>query len=171
VVLKFHKRWKKVIMKTQTVTVRQRDEGEQRWFCGGGLHTWKAREEDTGGAFLLWESLEEGGKATPLHSHPGADETFYLLEGEVALYVDGEQQAVHVGGVAVIPRGVAHAFTVTSPQARMLWLHTPGNSEAFYRQASDPVVPGEPRPPIDFDRISAVAAATGATEILGPPPL
>jgi quercetin dioxygenase-like cupin family protein len=169
-VLKFHKQSEEIIMNTQTVTVRESGEGEQRWFCGGGLHTWKATAEDTGGAFLMWEALEDAGKATPLHSHQASDETFYLLEGEVALYIDGEQRSVHVGGVAVIPRGVPHAFKVTSPRARMLWLHTPGNSEAFYRQASDPVVPGEPRPPIDFDRIRAVAEATGATEILGPPP-
>lgn len=157
-------------MKTLAVMIRDTGEGEQRWFCGGGLHTWKVTESDSGGAFLLWESLEEGGKATPRHLHADADETFYLLEGEVVLYLDGEQRPVHTGGVAVIPRGIPHAFRVTSPQARLLWLHTPGGGEAFYRVASDPVIPGEQRPAVDFGRVLAAARSTGGAEILGPPP-
>jgi hypothetical protein len=42
-------------MKTLDAMVRGTGEGEQRWFCGGGLHTWKATRQDTGGAFLLFE--------------------------------------------------------------------------------------------------------------------
>lgn len=157
-------------MKTRAVTIRESDEGEQRWFCGGGLHTWKVTASESDGAFLMWESLEDAGKATPVHLHAGADETFYLLEGEVVLYLDGETRPVHTGGVAVIPRGIPHAFRVISPQARMLWVHTPGGAEAFYREASDPVVAGEQRPPVDFGRVKAAAQSTGGAEILGPPP-
>ncbi|MBC7441779.1 MAG: cupin domain-containing protein [Ramlibacter sp.] len=157
-------------MNALAVTIRQGDEGEQRWFCGGGLHTWKVTESDSGGAFLMWESLEEGGKATPLHLHADADETFHLLEGAVVLYLDNEERSVRTGGVAVVPRGVPHAFKVTSPHARMLWVHTPGGGEAFYRVASDPVIPGEGRPPVNFGRVKAAAESTGGAEILGPPP-
>ena len=42
-------------MKTLDAIVRETGEGEQRWFCGGGLHTWKATSQDTDGAFLLFE--------------------------------------------------------------------------------------------------------------------
>ena len=31
-------------------TVRETEENEQRWFCGGGLHTWVATAAETGGA-------------------------------------------------------------------------------------------------------------------------
>ncbi len=157
-------------MSTRAATVRERGDGEQRWFCGGGLHTWIATEEETGGAFLMFEDALDAGKVTPLHIHPDADETFYLLEGEIALHIDGNQQPLRAGGIAIIPRGVPHAFLVTSPQARMLCLQTPGTSEAFYRLASEPVVAGEPATTIDFARVSAAAAQTGAIQILGPPP-
>src|SRR5450756_2913893 len=101
-------------MKTLDAMVRDTGEGEQRWFCGGGLHTWKATRQDTGGAFLLFEDRLDLGKVTPLHRHPEADETFYMLEGEVLLHIDGEQRPLHAGGIAIIPRGIPHAFMVTS---------------------------------------------------------
>lgn len=150
-------------------TVRAQGEGERRWFCGGGVHTWLATEAETGGNYLLFEDALEAGKVTPLHQHPDADETFYLLEGEVRLHVAGVEQVLGQGGIAIIPRGVPHAFMVTSPTARMLCLQTPGGGEEFFRQASDPAGAGVPPPP-DFARVREAAAATGAIEILGPPP-
>ena len=70
----------------------------------------------------------------------------------------------------MIPRGVPHAFMVTSPQARMLCLQTPGTGEPFYRRASEPAIAGQPPVPMDFGRIAEAAQATGAIEVLGPPP-
>jgi quercetin dioxygenase-like cupin family protein len=151
-------------------TVREVGEGEQRWFCGGGLHTWKATAEETGGAFLIFEDALDGGKATPLHTHPDADETFVMLDGVVRLHIDGQSRDLGAGGIAVIPRGVPHAFLVTSAQARMLCLQTPGSGEPFYRDASEPAVAGVQATAVDFDRVRAAAAKTGAIEILGPPP-
>jgi quercetin dioxygenase-like cupin family protein len=156
-------------MRTADTTVRAAGTGERRWFCGGGVHTWLATETETGGAFLLFEDALDAGKVTPLHLHPDADETFYLLSGEVRLHVDGREHLLAAGSVAVVPRGVPHAFMVTSPKARMLCLQTPGGGEAFYRQASDVAGDGIPPAP-DFDRVREAAIATGAIELLGPPP-
>jgi quercetin dioxygenase-like cupin family protein len=166
----YHKRGEKVRMKTLAATVRESGEGEQRWFCGGGLHTWKATEEETGGAFLMFEDQLDAGKVTPLHRHPEADETFYMLEGEIVLHIDGETRKLGAGAIAIVPRGIPHAFMVTSTEARMLCLHTPGGGGAFYRLASEPAVPGDPAAPVDFERVGRAAAQTGAVEILGPPP-
>ena len=156
-------------MTTLVSTVRASGEAERRWFCGGGVHSWVATEADTGGAFLMFEDELDAGKLTPLHRHPDADETFYMLSGEVLLHIDGLERRLATGGIAIIPRGVPHAFMVTSAEARMLCLQTPGSGEAFYRQASDPAGDGPP-PPVAFDRVREAAAATGAIEILGPPP-
>src|SRR3954471_19924152 len=110
---------------TQVPITRNRDEAEQRWFHGGGLHTWLATEEETGGAFFLYEDQMEAGKVTPLHTHP-ADETLYVLDGEILVHLDGEEQRIGAGGLVVAPRGVPHAFMVVSAAARLLTLHTPG---------------------------------------------
>lgn len=157
-------------MPLRTSTVRETDQCERRWFCGGGLHTWVARADETDGAYLMFEDRLDLGKVTPLHSHPDADETFYMLEGEILLHLDTEQRPLHAGGIAIIPRGVPHAFKVTSPTARMLCLQTPGSGEAFYRQASDPAPHGSVPIPLDFDRIRQEAMNTGAIQLLGPPP-
>lgn len=152
-------------------TVREDDEGERRWFCGGGVHTWKATPDETGGAYLMFEDELDPGKVSPLHQHPDADETFYMLEGEILLHIDGQQQRpLHAGGIAIIPRRVPHAFMVTSGRARMLCLQTPGSGEAFYRQASEPAIAGQPPLPVNFDRVTEAAKQTRAIEILGPPP-
>lgn len=156
-------------MATLDTTVRAYGTGERRWFCGGGVHTWLATEHETGGAYLLFEDALDAGKVTPLHQHPEADETFYMLEGEVRLHIAGDEITLAAGGIAIIPRGVPHAFKVTTPTARMLCLQTPGGGEAFYRHASEPVGPGDPPEP-DFARVRAAADSTGAIEILGPPP-
>ena len=87
-------------MRTLQTTVRAGGTGERRWFCGGGVHTWLATEDETGGAFLLFEDALDAGKVTPLHQHPEADETFYMLEGEVRLHIAGAEETLGAGGIA-----------------------------------------------------------------------
>jgi quercetin dioxygenase-like cupin family protein len=155
---------------TTAPLVRNTDEAERRWFYGGGLHSWLVRESEVRDGFLLFEDSVEAGKRTPLHTHPAADETFYLLDGSILLHIDGVEHEVRAGGVAVIPRGVPHAFLAQAEGARMLCLHTPGGGEAFYRAASEPAVPGEPAVAADFDRIRQAAASSDSMTIVGPPP-
>lgn len=150
--------------------IRTTEEAERRWFAGGGLHTWLVRQAEVGGDFLLFEDEVEAGKATPLHTHPVAEETFYLLAGSMLLHVDGTETELRTGGVAVIPRNVPHAFLAQADGARMLCLHTPGGGEDFYRTASEPAREGKPALPVDFDRIQQAAIATGSMRVVGPPP-
>ena len=156
----------------QSPIVRASGEGERRWFYGGGVHTWVVRADEVGGAFMLFEDQMAEGKMTPLHTHPESDETMHVLEGEILMHIDGAEHRIGVGGTAVAPRGVPHAFMVTSPIARLLCLHTPGCCEAFYRDASEAIASEGPDPsgPVDFDRVRASAMANGGIEILGPPP-
>lgn len=149
--------------------VRNADAAERRWFYGGGVHTWLAKAEDTAGAFLLCEIQMEQGKLTPLHTHP-ADESLYVLDGELLMHMDGEEHLLGGGGLAYAPAGVPHAFKVVSDGARLLCLHTPGTCEAFYMGASEPIEAGTTSGPVDFDRIAASGRANGGIEILGPPP-
>jgi quercetin dioxygenase-like cupin family protein len=147
--------------------VRERGEGEQRWFYGGGIHTWKVLAEETNGAVSIFEDTMERGKTTPLHSHPEHDEIVLVLEGEILIHADGEPRKVGTGGLVVTPRGVAHAFIVTSERARLLAIATPGaKAESFYRGASVDGTEGA----VDFGKIGIAAKATGATALLGPPP-
>jgi quercetin dioxygenase-like cupin family protein len=155
--------------------VRATEDGERRWFLGGGLHIWKATAEDTHGAFLLFEDRMDHGKVTPLHLHPDSDETMIVLEGEILMHLDGKQHTVTAGGIASAPRGIPHAFKVSGADgARLLCLHTPGCCQAFYWDASEPVASDDGRGidagPVDMGRVQASAKKNGGIEILGPPP-
>jgi quercetin dioxygenase-like cupin family protein len=152
--------------------VRAAEEGERRWFFGGGVHIWKATAEETGGAFLLFEDRLDQGKVTPLHIHPDSDESMMVLEGEILMHLDGVEHRVAAGGVAVAPRGVPHAFKVTGPDgSRLLCLHTPGCCQAFYWDASEPIADNASESgTVDMGRVQASARKNGGIEILGPPP-
>ncbi|MDX6581214.1 MAG: hypothetical protein QOI10_398 [Solirubrobacterales bacterium] len=158
-------------MSTAVPIIRQDGEGEQMWFAGGGVFTWKATGEETGGAFLLMEDRMERGKVTPMHLHPHHDESIYMLEGELLVDVDGEQSRVGQGGLFVAPRGVPHAFMVISEGARALVLQTPGTGEDFYRDAGETVSSAaDASRPADWARLREVAERSDTIELLGPPP-
>jgi quercetin dioxygenase-like cupin family protein len=146
-------------------------EGEHLWF-DGGLLTFKAAGADTAGALLLVEVLQPKGKAPPLHVHPEADETFYLLEGELLVHIDGTEHNAHKGAVLLVPRGRPHTFLVISQTARIMLAYTPASAvmEDFFRRASQPAADPETTPPLpDSERYEAAAERSGL-EVLGPPP-
>lgn len=153
---------------TATPVIRHAGEGERRWFYGGGVQTWKVTEAESGGAFILFEDVMTAGKVTPWHAHPDHDELIVLLEGECVVNIGGNKQTVTAGAVWMTPRGTPHAFKVVSESARLLALQAPGSAQAFYYGASEPA--SEEDGVVDFDRIREVAAATGVTQVLGPPP-
>lgn len=161
-------------MTTAVPVIRQEGEGEQLWFAGGGLFTMKATPEETNGTFALHEDREVRGKSTPLHRHPHDDEALYVLEGEILVHNDGDEHLIGEGGVFVAPRGVPHAFLVTSETARLLCVTVPGTgwAEVFYRELSEPASPGAVpgSHPADFAKLREVAARSDSIEILGPPP-
>ena len=131
----------------------------------------KATTEETAGAFLLFEDVMSEGKTTPLHVHANEDEALYVLDGEILVHLDGADHRVGPRGVAVAPRGVPHAFLVTSKTARVLTLLTPGSAEAFYRGASEPADgTADPAGPVDLARVRASAERTGGMTVIGPPP-
>jgi quercetin dioxygenase-like cupin family protein len=158
-------------MKSSATLIRNQGEGEQLWFAGGGVFTMKLTAAETGGAFFLFEDRVVRGKATPMHLHPDADELAYVIEGELLVHVDGAERRVGPGGLFYAPRGVAHAFLVTSETAHLLCLQTPGSGEDFYRSVSDPSTSASDaaRPP-DIARLREGAARSPSIELLGPPP-
>jgi quercetin dioxygenase-like cupin family protein len=129
--------------------------------------------EQTRGAVAVIEHLLPRGLATPLHVQAREDELFYVLEGQITVWMDGERTEATAGDVVWLPRGQAHAFRVDSDRARVLGLSLPGGHEQFFRLGGEPaaefdLAAGGTVPP-DVDRMAAAAAAADV-EILGPPP-
>lgn len=151
--------------------IRRAGEGERLWFAGGGVWTVKASGAETDGSLLVFEDEVVKGKTTPLHIHPNEEEAIYVLEGELLVHADGQERAVGAGGLFVAPRGVPHAFLVTSETARLLCVLTPASGEGFYRAASEPVrSPADAERGPDIERLRAAAESSESLELLGPPP-
>ncbi|MBX3069431.1 MAG: cupin domain-containing protein [Thermomicrobiales bacterium] len=147
------------------------DDGEFRWAMDGSLSRFVAPAETTGGAYAIVEDHVGGGEGIPFHRHPGDNESFYILEGEVTFHVEDKAPFAAVAGSHVfIPGEVSPAFQVTSETARYLIVTTPRH-EQFYRAISRPAVSRElpPAEPMDMEAVEAACQAWGV-EILGPPP-
>lgn len=149
--------------------IRQSGEGEQRWFYGGGVHTWLAKAEETGGAFLINRDDMECGKVTPMHIHPETDETLFVLSGEILMNIDGTEQRVEAGGLAVALRGVPHAFKALAEDTSILCFQTPGNAQEFYLGASV-AMDAPDAGVVDFGKVMESGRRNGGIEIVGPPP-
>jgi quercetin 2,3-dioxygenase len=94
-------------------------EGE-RFTYGVQLATVIARNEDTGG--LLEVVILSGGKgaAFPLHRHKKVHESFYVLDGQLELLIDGKRVLLSRGDYANIPPGWIHGYRMRSHRTQIL---------------------------------------------------
>jgi quercetin dioxygenase-like cupin family protein len=146
-------------------------EGEALWFLGV-LATVKASAETTGGAVAVIEHLAPRGTGSPLHVHSREDERFYVIDGELTLWVDGETIVAPAGSFVFGPKGIPHTFIVSSEEARFLLVTEPAGFEQFMRAAGEPAarleIPPPATEPPDVAALTAAAAQFGI-EITGPP--
>lgn len=149
----------------------QSGEGDALWFLGA-LATVKASSEATAGRVTVTELLAPHGHGSPLHVRRDHDQSFYVLEGELTFWIDGEVIAAPAGSFVYGPRGIPFTFTVSSEQAHFLLVTEPGTFEAFMRALAEPAqrleIPPAPTAPPDVVRLTALAAEYGV-EIIGPP--
>ena len=120
--------------------------------------------EGTGGRFALVETVEVRSAKEPRHLHHREDETLYVLEGALSVWVGGGWVEAPAGTAVFLPRGVEHAFVVATAAARVLTILAPAGFEGFYREMD---TAGEYPP--DVERLVATAARYGC-EITGPTP-
>ena len=59
------------------------------------------------------------------HTHPDHTDSFYVLEGEVEFFQDGEWQRVGPGTFLAVPPNVEHGFRPAGTAIRLLNFHTP----------------------------------------------
>ena len=96
----------------------------------GGLWSVLMDGDHSDGSYSLIEQLMPPGPQAPPHLHEGADEVFYILEGEVEFLLENRIERAGKGALVFIPRGTVHAFHVTGARpCRALNLYTPGGFE------------------------------------------
>ena len=121
----------------------------------------RARILATGGSLGLVHMDKPAGDTSPLHLHRNEDEGFYVLGGELTLFLPGQPVRLREGEFFLAPRGVPHAYEAGPDGARTLVSSAPSGFERFVAE-----VAGLER--VDPPTLTAVAAGH-AIEILGPP--
>lgn len=95
----------------------------------------RASASTTGGAFSIVEEISP--VDAPPHVHHGADELFYVLEGEHVFTVAGTEFRAGPGDAIFGPRGVPHAQRRVVPRVgRILTMFSPAGFEGFFRDLS-----------------------------------
>src|SRR5512142_61417 len=151
--------------------VLDENEGEAIWLLGM-LQTIKIGRQDTDGAYGLVEVVVPAGVGSPWHVHPEEDEWFYVLDGDVTVWVADTKLSLTPGSFAFGPKGVPHTFYVETGVAKMLVGFAPMQFEGFQREVGEPALervlppPAEGHP--DMARLAPIAKRNGF-EILGPP--
>jgi mannose-6-phosphate isomerase-like protein (cupin superfamily) len=150
------------------------------WWPPGGRYTIKTAAEQTGGRLLQMLCTDSRGAAPPLHIHREVDETFYVIAGELTIFVGDERIEARPGDFVLGPRGVPHSFVVRSERAEFLATYAPAGTagpagcgvEGLFCELAAPVTPGE-RPPDSaapsLEEFARKAAIYGI-KVVGPPP-
>lgn len=89
-------------------------------------------------SFAQFRLIEHPGYRTPLHVHDTTDESFYVLEGTLTLYVGGARTDLGPGDYAFLPRGTLHAQgNLTDSRVVLLTTLAPGDFAAFFNDRAE----------------------------------
>ena len=126
----------------------------------GILWAMLATGEQTDGAYsLMWELCPRDSGPTP-HYHD-QDEQFFVIDGEIAYRVGGEDLKATAGSFVLIPRGTVHSFRVDSETATILNSYTPAGFERAIVELGEPAeartLPPSDRPAIPGGTDKAMA--------------
>jgi mannose-6-phosphate isomerase-like protein (cupin superfamily) len=110
--------------------------------------------------------------SAPLHVHDNLDDTWYILDGEMAVRCGDDVSTVGAGYWVSMPRGVPHTFRVVGDRdARILLVHDNASFRDLIRELGVPadahVVPAQPVFP-SMEELARVAGAHDLTPV-GPP--
>jgi quercetin dioxygenase-like cupin family protein len=146
------------------VIVRGPAEGRTLLVGGGDYVTYKARSEETDGAYFCFEASTKPGFGPPLHTH-AYRELFYVLEGTYEFTIQRGEELETItcaaGTSIAIPPNVAHTFKNAGERpARLLFLHQPAALEEFFEEFGVPVArAGETPDDVEPPEFAAMAAA------------
>jgi quercetin dioxygenase-like cupin family protein len=113
----------------------------------------------TGGQFTAFLEVTPPGGGPPPHFHEREHEWFYVLEGCVSFFTDGEWSDAHPGDVVFAPRQGVHTFKNNTGRPTRMLIHTaPSGFEKFFAEAAQEFArPGGP----DMNRAVAIAGKYG----------
>ncbi|HZQ07266.1 MAG TPA: cupin domain-containing protein [Anaerolineae bacterium] len=147
-----------------TALVLDPNEGDVLNFVGISTRI-KVRSEATNGAWTLIEStVEPYFPGFKLHTHHRMTETFYILEGTLAVQLGEQIVQANAGALIVVPPGVWHTYSNPSDvPAKYLLFMSPGGFEKYLEGLAE-MIRTEPHwPPADKTKLNALAEKYDAT--------
>jgi mannose-6-phosphate isomerase-like protein (cupin superfamily) len=126
-----------------------RGPGEGETLAVGPAHALlKAQSADGGGRFSLAETtLPPGLAGPPPHRHERLADSFYVLEGTLALRLEGETREAPPGSFAWVPPGTVHTFANEGEEPiRALNLMAPAGFERYLKEVVRLSADGPPDP-------------------------
>jgi quercetin dioxygenase-like cupin family protein len=139
------------------------DQGHSIQGPAGGLLTFKARAEQTGGSLTAFENVIAPLDGPPLHTHRDEDESWYIIEGRLRFQLGDALHEAPRGTFVFVPKGTPHAFqNIGDTPARILVLFTPSGMERFFDEFA------KLEAPIDPSAFATLGAPAGM-QVLGPP--
>jgi mannose-6-phosphate isomerase-like protein (cupin superfamily) len=108
-------------------------EGERVYRARGSVMFFKALAEQDGGDLSVMErTLPPGGRRPPAHRHTNCSEAYFVLDGAVAVVIEGVEHRLGPEQFILVPRGVAHTFgNAGDDPARLLVIHAPAMDGYF----------------------------------------
>jgi mannose-6-phosphate isomerase-like protein (cupin superfamily) len=106
--------------------------GQGRVYPMGGMQAvFKADGEETAASYSISEWwLEPNTRGPGVHANP-EDHVFYVIEGELSVFVDGAWSQAGRGSYVLIPGGLSHDFENRgTSRAGFITINVPGGFEA-----------------------------------------
>lgn len=143
------------------------DRFDEELLIMGGQFRCKVSARDTGGELCIYDTFRHTKGGPALHRHHAQDEWFYVLRGEFIVKVGDVTERIGPGDSAFGPRGIPHAFAMTSEgEGQMLVAFQPaGSMEDFFRgmaRFGKEIVPNQ-------EKVMGRLWADHGMEVLGPP--
>ena len=123
-------------------------------------------------ASVVLEMTLPVGHAPALHVHDNLDDTWYVLDGQMAGRCGDDEFFVEAGHWVSMPRGVPHAFRVVGEQpARILTVHDNATFRDFVRELGAPTTERVPPPSPRFPPMDELVRVAGSHDLrpIGPP--
>jgi uncharacterized cupin superfamily protein len=90
------------------------------------------------------------------HRHAQTTDIFYVLDGELAIELEGEWRVLGPGSFVLVPPGVAHTFANRgSVPARVLNILQPAGNEQYLKEAMQRMMAGQPWSPAEMAEVAA----------------
>ena len=108
-----------------------------------------ADSAQTGGSLTMLEQICPRNSGPPPHTH-SQQESYYILEGQMTVLVDGRKLVATQGSFVNVPPNAVHSFRIDSETARILNMYTPAGFERLITELGEPaperVLPPPGRP-------------------------